>query len=123
MLSVAARLAVTGLVLGLATAVVSPAQAGCVTVSRPALAADLTVELARGFAGEGERDDVPGIGGLGLAPMGDAAREHPRLARTGAREDHEWGGFGGHRLALGVVQPVEQRSAGHRPDTTDGVRQ
>ena len=44
-------------------------------------------ELAGGLAGEGEREHVAGVELAGERPVGDAAGEHPGLARAGAGED------------------------------------
>jgi hypothetical protein len=66
------------------------------------------VELARGLAGEGQGQHVAGVGVAGLHPPGDAAGQHPGLARSGRRQDGERARGRGHGAALGVVEVIQQ---------------
>ena len=70
--------------------------------------AEAVAQLARGLAGEGEGEDVAGVGVAGLDPPGDAPGQHPGLARPGRRQDGQGPRRRGHRPALRVVEVVEQ---------------
>jgi hypothetical protein len=83
-------------------------------------------ELRRGVPGEREREHVWGIGRTGRDAPGDAAGQDARLARTRAGHDREWRALAADRLALGLVEPVEQAVGGrgrpcHPSDRTDAV--
>ena len=85
--------------------------------------ADALLHLARGLVGEGDGEDFPRPRLAGGEQMGDARRQHARLAGAGAGE-HQNRPFGGlHRLALFRVEAVEIGGAArtHRPggDTAD----
>ena len=80
-----------------------PAQAGPQLAGRP--------------PGERHREGAPGIG-LALAGLpGDAAGQHPGLARAGAGDDAHRRRPGRHRVALLNRQPGQQRvfDVGHHP--------
>jgi hypothetical protein len=67
-------------------------------------AADALLHLARGLVGEGDGEDLAGIGLARPQQMGEARGERRGLAGAGAGED-EHRAFGGeHGLALGRVQ-------------------
>ena len=70
--------------------------------------------LAGGLAGEGERQRVAGIGGFDGDPVGDAAGQHPCLARSGAGDHRHQLRFGRDRGALVCVQIGDQRVRIHR---------
>ena len=79
--------------------------------------ADAVLHLARRLVGEGDGEDLPGLGAAGGEQMGDAGGEHARLAGAGAGE-HQHRPLGRlHRGALLGVQLVEPRRAAraHRP--------
>ena len=76
------------------------------TDSRPVEAA---AQFTGGLAGEGEHQRVPRFGGTGEDAVGDAACEHPGLARSGAGDDGNQAGFGGDGPTLIGVEVVEQR--------------
>jgi hypothetical protein len=85
-------------------------------------------ELARRLAGEGQGEDVTGVGRAGGDPPGDPAGQHPGLARPGAGEDAQWGAVAGDGGRLGLGQPFEEalccRRHGlpfHANECTEGV--
>ena len=73
---------------------------------------DAVLHLARGLVGEGDGEDLARPRAPGGEDVGDARREHARLARARAGEDEE-GALGGlDRLALLRVQALENSRAG-----------
>ena len=72
-------------------------------------AVEPAAQLARGLAGERQHERVPGLGGTGDDAVGDAAGEHPGLARSGAGDHGDETGFGGDGPTLIGVEIVEQR--------------
>ena len=66
-------------------------------------------QLARGLSGEREHERVPGVGGTGDDAVGDAAREHPGLARSGTGDHGDEARFDGDGPTLIGVEVVEQR--------------
>ncbi len=70
--------------------------------------------LAGGLAGERERQRVAWVGGVGGDAVGDAPREHARLARSGAGDHRDQVRFGRDRGALVGVQIGDQRVRIHR---------
>ena len=72
-------------------------------------AVEPAAQLTRGLSGEGQHERVPGFGGTGEDAVGDAARQHPGLARSGAGDDGDEAGFGGDGSTLIGVEVVEQR--------------
>ena len=86
-------------------------------------------ELAGGLAREGDGEGVLGVD-VGVPGLpGDATGQDARLARAGAGEDRQRNGARGDRLALLVIEALEQRVARARwssrssCDHTDRVRQ
>ena len=53
--------------------------------------------------------------------VGDAVREHPRLARAGAGDDEQRPVGVGDGLVLGGVETVEEVVAGHRGNPTGAL--
>ena len=71
--------------------------------------ADAVLHLARRLVGEGDGEDLPGLGAAGGEQMGDAGGEHARLAGAGAGQ-HQNRPLGRlHRCALLGVQLVQPR--------------
>ena len=68
---------------------------------------DALLHLARRLVGEGDGEDLRGVGLARGDQMGNAGREHAGLASagTGQYQDRPFGGF--HRLALFGVEAVE----------------
>jgi hypothetical protein len=75
---------------------------------------DALLHLARGLVGEGHRQQRPGPHLLHLDQPGDAVHQHAGLAGAGAGQHQPIAGLGGHRLALGVVQGIENVGYVHR---------
>ena len=73
-------------------------------------AVEPAAQLTGSLAGEGQHERVPGFGGTGEDAVGDAAREHPGLARSGSGDHGDEAGFGGDGPALIDVEVAEQRS-------------
>ena len=72
---------------------------------------DPLLHLGGGLVGEGDRQDRAGVGlALGDQP-GDAAGEHPGLARAGAGDDQQRRPGVDDGGALGVVEPASSSSA------------
>ena len=69
---------------------------------------DALAHLGRGLVGEGDREDLAGARLARAHQVGDAVREHARLARSGAREDQQRAFAVGHGVALGRVQALEE---------------
>ena len=59
------------------------------TWSRTPAAAQPPAQLAGGLAGERQGEGVAGVGRADGDAVGDARREHPRLARSGAGDDRD----------------------------------
>ena len=83
---------------------------------------DALAHLLRGLVGERDREDLAGPRDAGLDEPRDAVREHPRLARPGAREHEQRPLAVRDGGALGLVQAREQvldslvcGDVGHRP--------
>ena len=51
--------------------------------------ADAVLHLARRLVGEGDREDLRGPGAAAREDVGDARRQHPRLAGAGAGEHQQ----------------------------------
>ena len=64
--------------------------------------------LLGGLVGERDRQDLMRVGLAGEDEEGNAMGQHARLARTGTREDQERPLAMGDRLALGLVEAIEQ---------------
>ena len=74
---------------------------------RPGEQRHALLHLARRLVGEGDGEDLPGLGAAGGDDVGDARRQHARLAGAGAGQ-HQHGPVERlDRLALLRVQPVE----------------
>ena len=73
---------------------------------------DAVLHLAGRLVGEGDGEDVGRMHTMRADEMGDAVREHARLARAGASHHEEWtvDVFGG--VALGRVQSAEIDGSG-----------
>lgn len=69
---------------------------------------DTLLHLARGLVREGDREDLAGVDIALAQKMGDAVREHPRLAGARAGHDEQRGAGVHHGRALVLVQPVQQ---------------
>jgi hypothetical protein len=65
--------------------------------------------LGRRLVGERDGQDGTRVGAAGGDQPGDPAGEHARLSRSGAGDDQELADRVAHRLALGVVEVIEQR--------------
>ncbi len=72
------------------------------------LPGDARAHLAGRLVGEGHREDAVHRHAVHLVQPGDAVGQHAGLAGTGAGEDEIVARRGGHGLALGRVQPVEE---------------
>ncbi len=70
---------------------------------------DPLAHLGRRLVGEGDGEDLARPRLPALQQPGDAAGEHARLARSGARDDQQGRPAVQHRLALARVEPLEQR--------------
>jgi hypothetical protein len=75
--------------------------------ARPDEVSDPLLHLARGLVGERDREDLAGLGVPGAQQVGDPVREHPRLARTGARDDEQRTALVDDGLALRAVETGE----------------
>ena len=64
--------------------------------------------LGGGLVGEGDGQDLPDADVAGGQQVGDAAGEHGRLARAGARHDQQRRALVQHGLALLRVEAVEK---------------
>ena len=69
---------------------------------------DALAHLGRGLVGEGDREDLPRPRAPGVDQVGDAVREHARLARAGAREDEQRPVAGHDGLTLRSVETLEE---------------
>ena len=74
---------------------------------------DAPAHLARGLVRERDGEDAVRRGAFGLDEPGDAVREHARLAAAGAGEHEHGPERGGDRLALRVVQGIQNRGQIH----------
>ena len=81
---------------------------------------DPLAHLLRGLVGEGDREDLVRTGEAGADQPRDPVGEHARLARAGAGQDQQRALAVGHRVALGRVQPFEQRLGRGGPGIADG---
>ena len=63
--------------------------------------------LPGGLVGEGDGQDLPGVGAPGRDEVGDAARQDPGLARTGPGYDEQRAAFVDDRLVLLGVEAAE----------------
>ena len=63
--------------------------------------------LVGGLVGERDREDLPRPHALDAHQVGDAVREHPRLARSGAGQDEQRPLGGGDRACLLRVEPAD----------------
>jgi hypothetical protein len=82
-------------------------------------------ELARGLARERDREGVSRVDVRVPGLPGDAASQDARLARAGAGEDRQRHGARRDRLALRVIEALEQRVVAHSrtiPTGYDGNR-
>ena len=59
------------------------------------------------LVGEGNSQDRPGRQTLRLYQPGDAVHQHPGLAAAGAGQHQQVAAFAGYRVALGLIQGVE----------------
>ena len=80
----------------------------------PTSCSDPLAHLGGRLVGEGDGQDLRRLGGPGAHQVGDPAGERARLARAGPGEDQQRPLAVGHGLALGLVQPLEQRFRGGR---------
>ena len=71
-------------------------------------AGEAAAQLARGLAGEGDRERVGGLEPFLRGHPGDAAREDARLARPRAGQDRQGRGGAGDRVALGGVEAAQE---------------
>ena len=71
--------------------------------------ADAVLHLARRLVGEGDGEDLPGLGAAGGQQMGDAGGEHARLAGAGAGQNQNRPLGRLHRSALLGVQLLQPR--------------
>ena len=69
---------------------------------------DPLAHLGRGLVGERDREDLAGPRPARGQEVADAVRQHPRLARTGARDDEQRAAVVQDCLALLRVQTVDQ---------------
>ena len=83
---------------------------------------DAVLHLARRLVGEGHREDFGGPGPAGREDMGDAGRQHARLAGAGAGKHEQRTVERLHRLALFGVQAGEivLRAAPRRRQSSRG---
>ena len=83
---------------------------------------DPLAHLLGGLVGEGDREDLVGPRLAGPQQVGDPVREHAGLARAGAREDQQRPLAVRHRVALGLVQALEESvdPGGVRHASVDG---
>ena len=70
---------------------------------RPDEVGDPLAHLGRGLVGERDRQDLRRLHAL-VDEVGDAVREHPGLARSGARHDQQRSGLVDHRIELVGIQ-------------------
>ena len=70
-------------------------------------AAEALAHLGGGLVGERDGQDLPRLDAQVFEHMGDAIREHARLAAAGAREDEQRSFGAEHRFALGAVEGIE----------------
>ncbi len=79
--------------------------------------ADAVLHLARRLVGEGDGEDLPGLGAAGGEQMGDAGGEHARLAGAGAGQYQNRPLGRLHRFALFRVQLFQpgRRAPARRP--------
>ena len=83
---------------------------------------DALGHLGRGLLGEGEGQDLLGPRALRGDEVRDAAGEHRGLAGAGARDDEQRPLAVEHRLALGLVQALEDALLGRsRAPAATGV--
>ena len=73
---------------------------------------DALAHLLRGLVGEGDREDLARPRLAGPDQVRDPVGEHAGLARARAGEDQQRPLAVQHGLALGLVQPLEQRLGG-----------
>ena len=71
--------------------------------------ADPRLHLVGGLVGEGDGQDLERADPVVADQVGDAVREHPRLARPGAGDDQQRAVGVGDRLRLDRVEPREER--------------
>ena len=69
---------------------------------------DALAHLAGRLVGERDRQDLSGLRLVGVDQEGDAVREHARLAAAGAGEDQQRPLAVRDRLALRLVEPLQQ---------------
>jgi hypothetical protein len=77
-------------------------------VARPDEHLDPLAHLLRRLVGERDREDLVGARLLGAHQVGDAVREHARLARAGAGEDQQRPLAVHDGVALGRVETRQQ---------------
>ena len=70
-------------------------------------AAEALAHLGGGLVGERDGQNLPRLDAQVFEHMGDAIREHARLAAAGAREDEQRSFGAEHRFALGAVEGIE----------------
>jgi hypothetical protein len=70
---------------------------------------DALAHLLRRLVGERDGEDLVRAGEPAADQPRDPVGEHARLARAGARQDQQRPLAVGHRVALGRVEPLEQR--------------
>jgi len=75
--------------------------------------AQAPLQLARGAPGEGDGQHVLRVGRAVEHPSGDAVADDARLAGPGGGQDDQRRGLGEHSLALGAVEPLQQRRLVH----------
>jgi hypothetical protein len=76
--------------------------------ARPDERLDALAHLRGGLVGERDREDLPGLDVARGQQVGDAVRQHPGLARPGARHDEQRTALVHHGLALLRVEPLQQ---------------
>ncbi len=69
---------------------------------------DARAHLAGGLVGERDREDLTGLRAVAVDEVGEAVREHARLAAAGTGEDQERPLAVRDGLALGLVEALEQ---------------
>jgi len=67
--------------------------------------ADALLHLARGLVGEGDGQQLPGPGAARGENVGEAGRQHTRLAGSGAGQHQHGSVHRHHRFALLLVEP------------------
>ena len=76
---------------------------------------DAFLHLARSLVGEGDGHNAPRVDSTLTHQMGDAARDHARLAGSRTSQDQERALLNLHGLALRVVQAIHQTRGGAPP--------